>query len=73
MFVGEASKLTIDGVTITSGERSVTYSNPLILGWSSGGDVEIKATAIGDIALNRVSLLFDYYSTMFTVTNVTFR
>jgi hypothetical protein len=73
MFVAAGSKLTIDNSTITCGERGVTYANPLILGWSDGGSVEIRYTSIMDISLTRVSLFYDYYSTSYIVSNVTFR
>jgi hypothetical protein len=72
MFVAAGSKLTIDNSTITCGDRGVTYANPLVLGWSDGGSVEIRYTTILDISLTRVSLFYDYYSTSFIITNVTF-
>jgi hypothetical protein len=72
IYVGEGSWLTIDHCTVTSGDRGVAYANPLILGWSDGGSVEIKYTTIMDINLTHTSLFYDYYSTSFIVTNVTF-
>jgi hypothetical protein len=61
------------GVSFTSSNPSLLLTNPIFVGSNSDSLVDFVNSTFISINLERVSLIFDYWSTTFHFLNVTFR
>jgi hypothetical protein len=71
--VSGESIFVVNNILFVAGNQALVYVNPIIYTSNYGGLVEIKYSTFINISLSRAPLVFDFYSTQYYFTNVTFR